>query len=230
MKQIIKDNKWQLVVTSLVILLPILIGLVLWQRLPDEIPTHFGADGKADDYSSKEFAVFGLPAFLLAIHWLCILGTSADPKKQNIPGKMLGIVLWICPVISMVVCSGCYAYAMGVDINISMISLLLVGVGFVIIGNYLPKCRQSYTVGIKLPWTLADEGNWNATHRLAGKLWCAMGLVLLGAAAFTAYTEVIAVILLVVLGIGAILPCVYSYVYYRRHPKSADPEDDHGHH
>ena len=53
-----------------------------------------------------------------------------------------------------------------------------IGVLFMIIGNYLPKCKQNYTMGIKLPWTLDDEENWNRTHRFAGFLWVAGGVVI----------------------------------------------------
>ena len=217
MKQILKDNKWKLLFTSLVTLLPILAGLILWSKLPDQIPTHFGADGKADGWSSKAFAVFGLPAILLVFHWVCVLATSADPKKQNIPKKVFGIVLWICPVVSLLMESLCYAYALGVQINMAFVMYLFMGALFVVIGNYLPKCKQSYTMGIKLPWTLADEGNWNATHRMGGKLWVVGGLLLLMASPFLTSPILSVVVFFSVLFIMVLVPTIYSYVYYKKH-------------
>ncbi len=217
MKNILKENKWKLLFTSLVILLPIIAGLVLWNRLPDRIPTHFGSDGTADDWSPKPFAVFGLPAILLVIHWVCVLATSADPKKQNVSKKVFGIVLWICPVISLIMESVCYAYALGWQINVAVLTFFLCGVLFIIIGNYLPKCKQSYTMGIKLPWTLHDEDNWNATHRLGGKVWVIGGLVLLATAVIGSFRIFFPLVLLMVL-----IPTVYSYVYYRKHRKDGE--------
>ena len=55
---------------------------------------------------------------------------------------------------------------------------MLIGMLFIIIGNYMPKARQSYTIGIRIPWTLDNEENWNRTHRLAGWLWMISGIVL----------------------------------------------------
>lgn len=153
----IKENKKKLIITSIVILLPMIVGVFLWNVLPDKIPTHWDASGQVDGWSSKAFAVFGLPAVLFVVHWVCVLATSADPKKKNIEGKVFNIVFWICPVISVLVAVLNYGTALGVSFPTDKIMLTLVGVVFIVIGNYLPKCKQSYTVGIKLPWTLHDE-------------------------------------------------------------------------
>ena len=68
----LKQNKWKLLATSLIILVPILVGLVLWPKLPDTMPTHFGLDGTADGWNGKGFGVFGLPLILLGAHHLCL--------------------------------------------------------------------------------------------------------------------------------------------------------------
>ncbi|MGM9647483.1 MAG: SdpI family protein [Eubacteriales bacterium] len=217
MKLILKENKWKLILTSLLMLLPTLAGLILWDKLPDRIPIHFGADGKADGWSSRLFAVFGLPLIILAFHWLCVIGTSFDPKKQNINRKLFSIVLWICPVISLVLVSVCYAYVMGWEINVAILIFLLCGLLFIILGNYLPKCRQSYTMGIKLPWTLADEANWNATHRLGGWLWVAGGLLLLVSAPLTSIPIVAVCVFIGDVFLMMLIPTVYSFLYFKKH-------------
>ena len=74
----IKKNWKTLLVASVVLLLPILAGIILWNQLPEQMPTHWNADGEVDSWSSKPFAVFGLPLLMLAIYWVCVLGTSAD--------------------------------------------------------------------------------------------------------------------------------------------------------
>ena len=177
----LKKYRGTLIVTTLVMLLPMLVGLILWNRLPEQLPTHFNAAGEADGFSSKAFAVFGLPGIILALHWLCVLGSlKMDPKANNLQSKMMGLVMWICPVISVLCCIFLtYGTALGMDIPVEVIMPLLVGLLMVIIGNWLPKCKQSYTLGIKLPWTLADETNWNRTHRFAGPIWVACGLVIM---------------------------------------------------
>lgn len=78
-----KKYKKQLILSSIVTLLPILIGLFLWNRLPDTIATHFGSDNVANGWSSKPFVVFGLPLILLGIHLFCLFTTMNDPKKKH---------------------------------------------------------------------------------------------------------------------------------------------------
>lgn len=212
----LKRNKGTIVLTALITALPILLGLALWSRLPETIATHFDVNGVADGWSSKTFAVFGLPAILVAAHFLCAFGTMMDPKKKNIQDKMYKLVLWICPIISVLVCSCVYLYALGMDVNMARIAELMVGIMFIIVGNYLPKCRQSYTMGIKLPWTLSDEENWNATHRFGGWLWMAGGVVFL-LLTFLNAVNTLWTLGLILLMVG--LPTAYSYRYYRNHRK-----------
>lgn len=216
----IRENKKKLIITSIVILLPILIGLILWNKLPDQVPTHWNAQGEVDGWSSKVFAVFGLPIVLFAVHWMCIIATSADPKKQNIEGKVFQIVFWICPIISLLVGMLSYGAALGVEFKVDKITLALVGIVFIVVGNYLPKCKQSYTVGIKLPWTLNDEENWNRTHRMAGKLWVASGIILLLSMLLPASAMV--VVVLVVIGVSVLVPTAYSYLLFREKEKRGE--------
>lgn len=209
-----KRNKGVLIITTLIAALPILVGLILWNQLPDQMATHFNIAGEADGWSGKAFAVIGLPMILVGVHLICALATLADPKKQNISDKMFRLVLWICPVLSIFVNGGVYLYSLGFPVDMSRICMIMVSVVFLIIGNYMPKCRQNYTVGIKVPWTLADPENWNKTHRLAGWLWILSG-VLMGIAAILNKMNV--VILFCVILMAAFVPMIYSYVYYVRH-------------
>jgi len=209
-----KIDKKTLLVTSIITLLPIVVGLLLWDKLPDMIPTHFGMDGTPNGWSSKPFTVFGLPALMLFFHWLCLGVTSVDPKYDNINDKVLGIVVWICPVISLLVVVASYGSALGWEMNISKYVMFGCGVLFMVIGNYLPKCKQSYTMGIKLPWTLDDEENWNRTHRFAGFLWVAGG-------AFIAINTFLEWewLFLVVVFVMVLIPTIYSFLYFKRNKK-----------
>ncbi len=206
----IKKYKGTMILTSAVILLPILLGLILWNRLPDEVATHFGTDIMPDGYSSKAFAVFGLPLVILALHWICMIATSADPKSKNIAEKNMIMVLWICPAISVLMNSLIYGYALNSKLRVGFIIILFMGVLFMIMGNYLPKSRQNYTFGIKLPWTLSDEENWNKTHRFAGKLWVLCGVLV----CLTAVAENPFVFMAIVIA-AVVIPTVYSYRIYK---------------
>jgi uncharacterized membrane protein len=103
----LKANRKTLMITSAVILLPMLIGMFFWRQLPDVMATHFGVDNEANGFSSKAFSVFGIPVICLALHWFVAIGTSRDPKKQNISPKMFRLVLWLICGILMVILALC---------------------------------------------------------------------------------------------------------------------------
>lgn len=207
----IKKHLRTIIITSAITLIPMIAGVLLWNRLPEQIPTHFGISGEADGWSSKPFAVFALPLFMLAMHLICILATRADPKHNNISDKVFTVILYIVPAISLILCTMIYPVALGSDINVSLMAMLFVGFVFVIIGNYLPKCKQSYTVGIKLPWTLDDSENWNKTHSLAGKLWVICGIIII----INAFLEG-PYMFLPVVAIMVLVPTLYSYMLYKK--------------
>ena len=210
----IKNNRYKLLFSSIVILLPIVFGLVFWNELPEQMVTHWGIDGNADGWSNRYFAVFALPIFILIIHWLCIFCTTIlDPKNKNQNSKVFGLVIWITPIISLVTNGIIYAASFDKEFSPYLITTLLIGVMFVVIGNYLPKCKQNYTIGIKVKWTLESEKNWNATHRFGGKVWVIGGLLIM-ISSFLPET-IIPWVMLSSIVILAIVPMVYSYLYYK---------------
>lgn len=207
----IKKNLKILIITSIITLLPILAGLILWNQLPDQMPTHWNAAGEIDGWSNKLFAVFGFPLILVGAHWLGVIATFSDPKKAGHPEKILHMIFWFIPILSVVVHALTYAAALGKEVKMELILPVILGLLFTIIGNYLPKCKQNYTIGIKVPWTLDSEENWNRTHRLAGRLWVVCGLIILFTGFFSLTWIILPTALLMVL-----VPFVYSYMLYRK--------------
>ncbi|NLL90803.1 MAG: DUF1648 domain-containing protein [Ruminococcaceae bacterium] len=213
----IKRNKLKLLISSITILLPILIGLILWKKLPERMTTHWGFDGNVDGWSSRPFAIFGLPVILLIMQWIFILITVKDPKNKDQNNKAFSLVLWIIPALSLFSCGIVYAVSLGSDVNIGLLVLLLIGLMFVAIGNYLPKCRQNYTIGIKIKWTLENEENWNATHRFGGKVWVFGGLFMMACVFLPERLFPLVVPVLIILLAG--LPIIYSYLYHKKQLK-----------
>ena len=207
----IKKNLKTLIITSIVILLPILAGVILWNQLPDPMPSHWNAAGEIDGWSNKPFTIFGLPLILLAAQWLCTLGTAADPKKNNHPVKIVHLVLWIIPVLSVVMHTFVYLIALGYGVRMEVVMPVLIGLIFTIIGNYLPKCKQNYTIGIKIPWTLDNEENWNKTHRFAGWLWTVCGILIMLTGFFGGFWVFLPITVAMVLA-----PVFYSYSLHRK--------------
>ena len=207
----IKKNLKIFILTSIVILLPIIAGVILWDKMPEQMPIHWNISGEADKWCSKAFGVFALPLIMLAIHWICLSITLADPKNRDNSGKIINIAFWIIPVISLALSAFTYSAAIGNAMNIELFSALLLGFIFIITGNYMPKCRQSYTVGIKLPWTLHREENWNKTHRAAGAVWVINGIITIIAGFFSFVP-----LMITALAAAAIFPVIYSYILYRK--------------
>lgn len=207
----IKKNWKILVITSVITILPILAGVILWGKLPEQIPSHFNAAGEIDGWSSKEFSVFGLPLILLVAQWLSVAATLADPKQANHSGKILHLVFWIIPALSVVLHTIVYAVALGKEVRVEVILPVFMGLLFVIIGNYLPKSKQNYTIGIKIPWTLDSEENWNKTHRFAGRIWLVCGIVIMLTGFFGGFWFILAAMFLMILA-----PFIYSYILYRK--------------
>lgn len=209
----IKKNKWKLLISSCVILLPIMFGLIVWNKLPEQVPTHWGVDGNADGFSSRSFAVFALPVFMLLMHWFCIFCTAKDPKNKNQSNKVFGIIFWVCPITSLFANGMIYAAALGKVLEPNLIIFVMVGLFFVLIGNYLPKCKQNHTIGIRVKWALENEENWNATHRFSGKVWT-IGGVLMMLCSFM--PEEISIYVFMVLTFAlSILSIGYSYFYFK---------------
>ncbi len=213
----IKKNKWTLIIASIVILLPAVAGIILWDKLPDVMTTHWGGDGVADGFSGKAFAVFGLPLILLVLFWVCVLASSKDPNAEDHNNKMMKVVLWLMPVLSVVVSFITYAIALDVNINIPAVFFILMSVMFLVIGNYLPKCRRSRTMGIKLPWTLSNDENWNTTHRFGGKVWMLCGLAMLACMFLPLKAAIYTMVAILLTAI--LLPMLYSWLYYRKQAK-----------
>lgn len=206
-----KEHARKLILTSILTVFPMFVGLILWDKMPDTVVTHWGKDNVANGWSSKPFAVLGLPLLLLAVHIFTLTVTLNDPKKQNIGNKMLAFVFWLIPALSWVCCLMTYASAAGLELNIALTANMLMGIVFIVMGNYMPKSKQSYTVGIKLPWTLDSEENWSRTSRLAGKLWIAAGLIFI-VNAFVGTASIVYIIIPALV----IIPAGYSFILFKK--------------
>ena len=206
--------------SSLRTLLPIAVGLLLWEKLPARFATHWGIDGQADGWSSLPFAVFFPPIIMLAVQWLCVWFTAKDPGNKDRNTKPLGLVLWIIPFLSNLSCGLMYALALGAEFSLPGIMVIAIGLMFVAIGNYLPKCKQNHTIGIKVKWTLENEENWNATHRFGGRVWFVGGLVMALCSLLPGEYGVI--LMLIAIFVLVFIPVIYSYVYYRKQKARGD--------
>lgn len=204
----IKINKKLLLFTSILILLSSLVGCVFWYQLPEKMPTHFNLLGQADGYNHKVFAIFGLPALMLLMHWLLLFLMIKDPKSSNISSKIQVLIYWIIPFVSCLSMISIYGESLGYSMMSGLLAQIFMGVLMIVIGNYLPKTHRNYIIGIRLPWTLESDKNWRKTHRLAGKIWVLGGLLLFLNSFVQLYVYWV---FFLTLFFAVIIPSVYSY-------------------
>lgn len=216
----IKNNKITLALSSAVILLPSLIGIIIHDKLPETMNIHWNTSGAADGSGSKYFVIFGLPLIMLAFHLLCVFVTEKDPKNKNQNPKMQKIVLWIIPVITCFMSGFVYFSALGNEFNPMHILSVLLGVIFVVLGNYLPKVQQNHTLGIKIKWTLENEENWNKTHRLSGFVYFISGLIMIVSAFLPLKVSI--PVMCSVIAAAVIIPIAYSYSVYIKMKKNGE--------
>ena len=191
MKKIIADHKGQLILSSLVTLLP---GLAGW-RLAWEA------------------------AAMLAAHWLVLLITFSDRRnRENQSRKAVRLIFWIMPAVSLLTGGVTALLQRGVQSASTLSTAMAMGFGllFIVLGNYMPKFRQNSFMGIRVKWTLESEANWNATHRMGGKVWVAGGFACLAGAMLP--VKAMGAVFPVVLVTVALAPIVYSYYYSKTQP------------
>ena len=132
--------KWKnILITCIVCLLPILLGVALWQDLPDTMAIHFNINNEPDNFAPKAFVVFGLPVMMAIMQVICCVANDINAKKHGENKKIEKVTSWILPSVSIVLQIMTLGYGLGFDIDIRRVAVFIVSVIFLMIGNYMPK-------------------------------------------------------------------------------------------
>ncbi|MDI6879927.1 MAG: SdpI family protein [Desulfitobacteriaceae bacterium] len=168
----------------LLILLSFVPGLVLYGQLPERMPSHWNVYGQVDGYSSKAFATLFFPGLNLGMYFLFLVLPRLDPKRKNYAlfTSSYNVVRWAIHVflilIYLVIVVSALRLTQGQPtLDVSRLVPIGVSVLFIILGNYMGRFRHNYFIGIRNPWTLANEQVWQKTHRLGGKLFVLVGVL-----------------------------------------------------
>lgn len=208
----------------IILLLPFISSAVLWNNIPDIVPTHFNIQGEADDYGPKWMTAIMFPAIGLGVYFLLLFLPVIDPKNRiRSTQKPISAIR----IFTSVFFTGIYAVVMaktlGYSVDISIYVFASVGLLFMVLGNYMNSVKPNYFVGIRTPWTLENPEVWRRTHRMANKVWIAGGLLLIiiPLTMDLTYTPFLIVSLLILLG-G--VPLVYSYLIFKKITSSKEKE------
>lgn len=135
-----KIIKWKsLIITCMVCLLTILLGVAFWDRLPETMAIHFNLKNEPDNFASKGFVVFGIPALMVILQIFCCAINDINSYKYGARIKFETATKWIIPILTIVLQAITLGYGLGWSIDIRRVVALIIGIVFLIIGNYLPK-------------------------------------------------------------------------------------------
>lgn len=138
-----KFMKWKiLILTCLVCLLPIFLGVALWNELPEEMAIHFNIYGEPDNFASKSFGVFGLPAMMALLQVFCCFINDINAYQHGDRKKFEMVTKWIIPVMAIVLQIALLGYSIGWAVDARRVAAVIVGGVFLVIGNYMPKFAE----------------------------------------------------------------------------------------
>ncbi len=209
--------------TLLVLLVPFVAAPLLWNRLPDEVPTHWNLRGEADGYSGKAFGLLALPGLSVGLYLLYWLIPKIDPKRalaadrKPLPAFRFFTALFFTAFFFVTVSAAAGAPVLNMARLVPLVVLLLL----LVLGNYLTAVQPNYFIGIRTPWTLEDPEVWRRTHRLGGRLWVAGSVVLL-MLLVVLDAETFPSVFVAGLAVLVLVPLVYSYVLYATKKRAAE--------
>ncbi|MBE6349933.1 MAG: SdpI family protein [Spirochaetaceae bacterium] len=212
-------NKKTIIIATILSILSFLGILLVYNKLPETIPSHWGVNGEVDAYGPRYITliigalpILFVPLFIFVPYW--------DPKKESYEKHQKAYNIFTLVVIIFLIGLNWLTIGIALGYKLNMVTFILIGTGilFMVMGNYLPQLRQNYSFGIKLPWTFASERTWKLTHRLGGIIFFLMGVVccfLAFTKPIVAFITLMAMIFLAVIGIS-----IFSYVVYKREVKT----------
>lgn len=191
------------------------LSALAYGRLPDPVPTHWNLHGVVDGWTAKPFGPFVLPLAMLGAWIVLRFVPRISPKGFQVEGFRPAFEVMKVTILGvlLVITAAVHLAGMGHPVSVGRVAQGAVGVLFVVLGNYMGKVTRNFFVGIRTPWTLANEEVWSRTHRFGGRLMVLAGLVCLVAALLDVMS---AAILIGAILLAAVVPVAYSYVVYRR--------------
>lgn len=186
-----KFIKWKtLVITSLVCLTPILLGVALWDKLPDTMAIHFDINNNPDNFASKGFVVFGIPVLMVLLQMFCCFINDINAYKHGDRKKFEMVTKWIIPAMTVVLQVVTLGYGLGWNLDIRRIVAFIVGIIFLVIGNYLPKFDYIKNYDI-------NKEKARIINRFIGYMTVIMGLLFLISIFLPSIATVVCLVLLI---------------------------------
>lgn len=200
----------------ILILLPFVYLLTIWKTLPELVPTHFDLLGNPNGWSDKNGLILLIGGMGIGTYILMLLIPKFDPKKkiEQMGDKYYSLRLLLTIFMSLLSIYILYA-GNGSKINPNLL-IALIGALYAIFGNYFQTLKPNYFIGIRTPWTLENEQIWKKTHRLAGRLWIAGGLLTIIISFLINSNLVLVIFFGIITTIIVLVPLVFSYTEFQK--------------
>jgi uncharacterized membrane protein len=204
----------------LLIILMATAAVYFYNNLPARIATHWNFAGVVDGYGSGRAQAIALPLVAVGMYIIFLLLPYLDPKKERYEqfSKVYHIFKDIILTLLVIIYFVVGLNGLGYNLPVGVIIPGLIGLLFIIIGNYMGKIKMNWFMGIRTPWTLSSENVWNKTHRFGGKMFILAGILMIAEIILPNFWKLpIFIIMLVVLLGGTI---GYSYIAYLQEKKN----------
>lgn len=211
-------------IPQLVVILAMLaVAVAVWPLAPERLPVHWNLAGEVDRYGGRFEALFVMPIVAAGIYLLLLFLPRIDPGRANYESFAKTYALIRTAILAMLAFFyACMLLAgFGFRVDMQLLTPAAVGIVFCVLGNVAGKIRPNWFVGVRTPWTLSSRESWNKTHRLAGRLFIILGLMLIAVGFIPGPTS-----LVVVIGVGILMLVwlvVYSYMIWRTDPDRIRP-------
>lgn len=205
-----KINFKVLIITCIMCLVPIIFGLIFYDSLPDSVAIHFDINNNPDNFCPKEFFVFGVPVVMILFQIFCCIVTDLKDEHPEANKKSVTVMKLIIPVITVVMYVVTLMYAMTIGIDIRVVVMIVLGVMFVIIGNYIPKVVGTKNINFHFNvFEIKDEKLNNKIKRVTGYILIVDGFLFILSALFQ---PIVSVALVGVVILQSIVLFVYTII------------------
>ena len=206
-------RKW---IPLLIVAAAVIASAVVYSKLPERVPTHWGVSGQPDEWSDRVWGAWMIPLFLVGMWALTRVLPMIDPRGANyakfgnaFEAIIASVMLFMLGLHIIMLRS-----ALGYPVAMQRVMPIGVGVLLVVIGNLLPRARSNWFVGIRTPWTLSSDRVWERTHRFGGRVFVVAGILIVVSS--LVWVEAAHIVLFCIVTVSAIAVLVYSYLDWRR--------------
>ncbi|MFA6306542.1 MAG: SdpI family protein [Patescibacteria group bacterium] len=203
----------------LLIILALASSVYFYNNLPERVAIHWNFAGEVDGYGSGQTQAVVFPSMIIGMYVLFLLIPYLDPKKERYEqfSKIYHIFKSLIIALIVVIYFVVGLNGLGYNLPVGVITPGLIGLLFIVIGNYMAKIKRNWFMGIRTPWTMSSEEVWNKTHRFGGKMFILAGLLMIAEIFLPVSWKLpIFIIMMVILLAGTV---GYSYLVYLQEKK-----------